>query len=153
MALAPRMHQYFHHEINPVFITTNVEDCFKLFDNEVFCQIIWDEMFFYAEKYQVEVLAFVIMPEHLHCIVWPQGEKTFSDYMQGVKGFSAKLFLEHLDRRQQLLPPIDDEMKRATDPSHERGLTERIWQPGFFSYIINSIDNRVILFCNSDINR
>ncbi|MFH1142337.1 MAG: hypothetical protein V1695_01340, partial [Candidatus Uhrbacteria bacterium] len=79
MAKAPRMHEQFAHENKVVFLTTDVDERHQLFTNDAFCLILWDELFFYSKQYDVDLLAFVIMPEHLHCLIWPQGEKTFSD--------------------------------------------------------------------------
>ena len=139
------MHEQFTHENKIVFVTTDIDERHQLFTNDAFCMILRDELFFYAKQYNVDLLAFVIMPEHLHCLIWPQGNKTFSDYMRGVKSHSAKLIIEHLHRREPPLPPGDTAAAKAAayvskkieDPYHKRGLKHKIWQPSFFPYLIS----------------
>ncbi|MBU0531527.1 transposase [Patescibacteria group bacterium] len=116
-----------------------------MFTNDAFCLILWDELFYYAGEYNVDLLAFVIMPEHLHCLIWPQGEKIFSDYIRGVKSHLAKLILEHLNRRGPLTSP-SARPGQGTRPMKGEGnkyptrrisdQTDRIWQPGLFPYLI-----------------
>ena len=139
MTKAVRLHETWNDENMIHFVTTKTHQEHNLFTNNTFCLTLWDEMFFYADLYNVDLLAFVIMPNHLHCLIWPQGEKTFSDYTQGVKGYSAKEIINQLPldyERQQLLPPIADVSKKIIDPGHVHGLKDQIWQPSFFDYLI-----------------
>ncbi|MBU0531678.1 MAG: transposase [Candidatus Uhrbacteria bacterium] len=144
MAQSLRTHKHLAYENQIIFITTKTFNDHKLFTNGAFCLILQDELFFYSDQYNVELLAYVIMPNHLHCLIWPQGKKTFSDYVQGIKSHSAKIILEHFNRREPSLPPVHAaaraaayEMKRIKDPGHKRNLRHKIWQPGMFPYLIN----------------
>lgn len=65
-----------------------------------------DQWKFYSELYRVELIAGIVMPDHFHLIIWPRGEKTFSDFMHGVKGYFAKWYGEELVRRGMGAPPI-----------------------------------------------
>lgn len=133
------MHEYFIDENVIHFITTNIDQRFKLFENDVFCQFVWDEMFFYSKAYQIELLAFVIMPEHFDCLIWPKGKKTFSDYIRGVKSHSAKLILEHIDKRGPLTQPAGILKHNSEYPNKKISKqVQKIWQPGFFTYLINT---------------
>ena len=84
------------------------------------------------------------MPDHLHCMIWPQGEKTFSDFMRGVKSYSGKKILEELDRRGVGTPPIgvplfDHRRGPLTPPLSHTPPVRKIWQDSFFTYFIDSI--------------
>ena len=82
------------------------------------------------------------MPDHFHIIIWPRGEKTFSDFMHGVKGHFAKWYGEEMYRRGVGAPPIrgssnvSDVGSRDFDASIVRIRTPKIWQDSFFDYVI-----------------
>ena len=84
--------------------------------------ILAEEFVFYSEEYNVELISYVIMHDHFHCVIWPQGKYSFSDFMRGVKGHFSKKYSEHIQRRGAGTPPI----------------TYDIWQTSFFDYLITS---------------
>ena len=45
------------------------------------------------------VLAYVVMPEHLHALLVPRDGTSISQVMQSIKGYTARLVNEKLDRR------------------------------------------------------
>jgi len=167
MAKSPRRHNQWK-DLNVVhFITTNTSDSYPVFNNTKFCQILWDNMFFYAKEYNIELLAFVIMPDHIHCIIYPNGDKSFSDYLRGVKSYTAKQILEQINTREPSQPqPQPNHNTHPNTKPHSRGpLTptnrlgqgtqpiyggypskrmseqkNQIWQPEFFDYLINDVD-------------
>ena len=84
-----------------------------------------DEWRFYANLYNVELIAGVVMPIHFHLIIWPHCEKTFSDFVHGVKGYFAKWYGEELIRRGTVAPPMEG-----------KSYIPKIWQDSFFDYVI-----------------
>jgi putative transposase len=123
------------------------------------------EIGFYSEKYGFEVLGWVIMPDHVHLLVWWDKEErptlTISKIMQGIKAGTAMRIIGRLKRRgwQQVLPSTRE--KRVLQPghmrsggleqvlqatqdnyavlkSHKRNLKYRLWQPGFYDFNIHS---------------
>lgn len=128
------------HEGGIHFISASTFSRAKYFSDDDLCQILDEQLRFYSESYKVELVAYVIMPDHFHCLIWPKGEKTYSDYMRGVKSFSARLILEVLDRQGQGTPP----MKTNGWIKNRRGAytppPRKVWQDSFFTYVINSIE-------------
>ncbi|MBI2550803.1 transposase [Candidatus Uhrbacteria bacterium] len=88
------------------FVTKNRD---PIFLHSTKADLLRGEFSFYARLYQVELMAWVIMPNHVHMIVWPQEEKTVSDFLRGVKGHFAK----------------------------QNGAGS-IWQEGFYDYLIQN---------------
>ncbi len=111
----------------PHFITAVTKDRKKIFSDGVCAKFLIDEWKFYAKLYDIEVIAGVVMPDHFHLIIWPRGEKTFSDFMHGVKGYFSKWYGEELVRRGLVAPPIETKTQ-----------TLKIWQDSFFDYVVPS---------------
>ncbi len=95
-------------ELNlPHFISSTTFNRLPLFIDEEAALMLIKELKYYSKQYNVLLIAAVVMPDHFHCIIWPQGTKTFSDYMKGVKGFMARWFSERELRRGTVTPPIE----------------------------------------------
>ncbi len=120
---SPRTHALWTEVNCPHFISTNTYERKPLFVDTDVAEMLIDEMKFYAVKYNVLLIAAVVMPDHFHCIIWPQGQKTFSDFMYGVKSYMAKWFSEREVQRGMVTPPI---------------IIKKIWQDSFFDYVIES---------------
>lgn len=132
-----RRHQAWAKEDGAHFITCTTHERVPWFENNTYCQIVADQLSFYARHYNVTLLAYVIMPDHVHLLIYPEGEKTFMDYMRGVKSYSAKLILEQKCVRVsniglgQGTPPI------GVYPAHHVSKQKhKVWQPEFFDYLI-----------------
>lgn len=116
------------------FISAPTFDRINVFQNDQHCLLLEEQLRYYADAYDVELLAYVIMPDHLHCLIWPQGEKTFSDYMRGIKSFSAKKIIEVMHRWGAHTPFENNHRRGAHTPP-----PQKVWQDSFFTYLISSI--------------
>ena len=74
--------------------------------------ILLDAILFGKRQKWYYLLAFVIMPDHIHLIIVPEG-KNISECMKAIKGFSA----------------------REINKIYER--SGPIWQSGFYDYILD----------------
>lgn len=113
------------------FATTKTFQREKIFLDEIFCQILKDEIFFYAKQYNVELYGFVIMPDHLHILFWPRGKKSASEFMRGIKSMSAKKILS--------LPQFSYGRGPQTPPRTVHTSQKKVlWQSTYFDYITTS---------------
>lgn len=71
------------------YVTTNIYSHLKLFTSPAYILPLLDSLNFYRHKYQFKVLGYVIMPDHLHLMLWPQGEKMLDVIMRDYKKFTA----------------------------------------------------------------
>lgn len=126
----PRTHKSWAAEDAAHFITFTTQDRIRWFEQDAYCQIVADQLSFYSTHYNVTVLAYVIMPDHVHALIWPEGKKTFSDFIRGVKSFSAKLILDPKIPHINPTSPTTYPSRRMSDQK------QRIWQPEFFDYLI-----------------
>ena len=96
-------------------VTTNTANREPIFANNKAVDIVMEAILFGRKQQWYYLLAFVIMPDHLHLVIIPK-DKNISECMKSIKGFTAKKINEVLGRE------------------------GAIWQSGFYDYILNSED-------------
>lgn len=138
----------FNDESYAHFVTTRTYNNRPYFDNEEFARILLMELKFYRERYGFIVLGWVIMPNHLHLLLWWDKEEkltlTVSKIMRGIKAGSARRIidlvksrgLERGDGLEQVLRATQKDV--AVSKSHKRNLKYRLWQPGFYDFNVHS---------------
>ena len=110
----PRL-RHIHLNEHPYMITTNTMNREPIFTDNKAADIGMDAILFGRKQQWYYLLAFVIMPDHLHLVIIPK-DKNISECMKSIKGFTAKKINEVLGRE------------------------GAIWQSGFYDYILNSED-------------
>ncbi len=115
------------------FITTKTYENKCHFKNEKRCLILLEELDFYHKKLGFKILGYVIMPDHLHCLIfWEIDENpnlTISKIVQSFKSHSAKEILYHLEtgmRNLSLSPYSTD----ASEGSHLSDNNDLLSQTG-----------------------
>ena len=97
--MAERLKKY-NEESYVHFITTVTFRRQPYFKDQKICQILAENIRFYQRKFDVEVYGWVVMPNHLHVLVWWDVEKqpnlTISKIIHGIKSHSAKQISENL---------------------------------------------------------
>jgi REP element-mobilizing transposase RayT len=73
----------------PYFVTTATLDRRPLFASPRLAQIVVDNIDFYERRGDYELLAFVVMPDHVHLLLTPQ-RGSISDVLRNLKSFIAK---------------------------------------------------------------
>jgi len=91
-------------------VTVNRE---PIFEDSKALDIQLEAILFGRRQQWYYLLAFVIMPDHLHLIIIPK-DKNISECMKSIKGFSARRINKAFGRKGS------------------------IWQSGFYDYIIDS---------------
>jgi putative transposase len=72
------------------FITSVVENHEPVFTNENCVRPLLRALNEYAKKCHVQIIAFVVLPDHLHLLICPKSQnRTISAFMKSVKGRSA----------------------------------------------------------------
>jgi putative transposase len=123
------------------FVTTRTHENRPYFKNDEFAYILLGELQFYNEKYGFTLMGYVIMPDHVHLLLWwDKQEKpalTVSKIMQGVKAGTAMRIVGILKSRglEQVLQPTQKNF--AVSKSHKRNLRYRLWQPGFYDFNVH----------------
>jgi putative transposase len=75
----------------PVFASAVTKERSKIFAVERNAFTLIETINFCRDKGWIYLVSFVIMPDHLHLLVVPRGNKNISQIMQSIKGYSAYL--------------------------------------------------------------
>jgi len=79
----------FHIEGHIYYITTVVYNRLPIFTRPSFIIPLIDSLNFYRYKQEFKILGYVIMPDHIHLIIWPFGKSTPSDITRDYKKFTS----------------------------------------------------------------
>lgn len=123
------------------FVTTKTYRNYPYFKNDDFCRILLEELRFYSQKYGFTLLGYVILPDHLHLLIWWDREErpdlNISRVMQGIKGASARRIIDLL-KSMGLEQMLQSTQRSANTKSHKQNLKYRVWQPDFYDFVIHS---------------
>jgi REP element-mobilizing transposase RayT len=108
----------------PYFVTITVVEWIPLFTTEIYCEILMESLRFCQQQKKFEVIAYVIMDNHLHLIL--EG----SDLSKGLKefkSFTARMILQQLqvDGKDWALNQFAFFKKKFKKESHFQ-----VWQEG-----------------------
>lgn len=131
---SPRTHALWADENYPHFVSSVTHGRQNIFADVACASALIDQLRWYEHAYQTKVIAAVVMPDHFHAILWPQGRWTYMDFMRSVKSMCARRVGELMTRRGMGPPPMGDTtMPWGSDP-----VIPKIWQPSFFDYVVPS---------------
>ena len=137
----------------PHFITSVTHERQSIFVDADTASLLMEELHFYAQKKEVDLICACVMPDHFHCVIWPKGKYTFSDYMHGVKGYFTRVYADLLIGRGLLAPPMNEGIlappvnelinRRGSyappmDQETPTPKSIRVWQESFFDYLIQT---------------
>lgn len=109
----------------PYFITSTIVNWIRLFDQAEFKHLLFQKLIFYQSKYEIEIIAYVIMPDHFHMIC--KSEK-LRKAIQSLKSYSAKEIIDIL--RTDINFKILDELRNAKQ-KHKVESNFQVWQEGY----------------------
>lgn len=81
------------------FVTCTVVDWLPIFEQQDFRQLVLDSLAYTRENKRTQLNAFVIMPTHLHTVLWPAKAVNLSDVLRDFKGrmFTAQFEIQRLE--------------------------------------------------------
>jgi len=131
------------------FVTTKVWQDIWLFKEGKYCQIIIDNLNFYRQKFNFKLIAYAIMPWHLHLILMLSKRcNDITKVMRAIKSHSARQIIDciyYTGRRGPLTSPPIDNLGQGTQATRggypHRRMSEQkyyIWQPSFYDFNIYS---------------
>ena len=132
------------------FITIDTYKKIKIFDNENLYQIIIDNLNFYREKFSFKLIAYVIMPNHIHLLIQlSEKYNNISKVMQDFKSHSAKEIVNYFKagRRKPSLSPYFDASEGSHLPVNYKWINNgkmhttsknKIWMKDFYDFNIYS---------------
>jgi len=79
----------FHIEGHIYYITSVVYNRLPIFTRPSFIIPLIDSLNYYRHQQEFKLLGYVIMPDHIHLVIWPCGASTVSEIMRDYKKFTS----------------------------------------------------------------
>jgi putative transposase len=108
------------------YVTAVLVDRLPLFLYRPYCEIVLEALQFQRQADKMRLHAFVLMPDHLHCVLSPRGERSASDLTRDVKTYTAKRMRERLQHEHA--PDIVAVLRRAVQRTDRQSF--KVWQDG-----------------------
>lgn len=128
------------------FVTTKTYKNYPYFKDERLCLIVLEELEYYRDKLGFELMGYVIMPDHVHILLWwdrdDKPEVNVSKIMQNIKGASARKIIDLICDK-GLEQTLQATQTCKNYESHKRCLKYRLWQPGFYDFNIYTEDKLI----------
>jgi REP element-mobilizing transposase RayT len=118
----PNTFQSFHEEGHLYFITATICGWKILFNNNNYAQIVLNSLDWMHNNERIKLFAFVIMPSHVHAIIFPL-QTTIGKLLQQFGSFTAHKILNQL-RKDNFAELIDFFQRQTVQRDHHH----RIWQ-------------------------
>ena len=118
----------FHIEGHIYYITTVVYNRLPIFTRPSFVIPLIDSLNFYRYKQEFKLLGYVIMPDHIHLIIWPFGKSTVSNIMRDYKKFTSTRII-----RQAEVEDITEWITAFEQAGEETGRSDnKVWQDSYW---------------------
>jgi REP element-mobilizing transposase RayT len=110
------------------YVTTVTQGRLRLFVRPSFVIPLIDSLNFYRYKCTFGLLGYVIMPDHVHLLIWPHGTGTTSDIMRDVKHFTSSRIA-----RQAVLEGETEWLTAFEEAGERTGRADlKVWQDSFW---------------------
>ncbi|NOY99672.1 MAG: transposase [Chloroflexi bacterium] len=83
-------YRIFSDENYPYFVTCTIVHWLPVFKETTCCQIVLDSLAYLREHKHTRLNAFVVMPTHIHAILWPEENTKLSDVLRDFKRFTSR---------------------------------------------------------------
>lgn len=115
---------------NCFFVTTRCHEKRFLFVDDACFHILLDNFRFYNERYKARTVAYVLMSNHIHFIVYFLERNQLSNYLRDYKKYSAVALREHLN---QCRPDLVEQLRYEHRTQHYK-----VWQDKFDDVMLRS---------------
>ena len=118
----------FHIEGHIYYITIVVYNRQCIFTRPSFIIPLYDSLNFYRYEQEFKLLGYVIMPDHIHLIIWPFGKTNVPDIMRDYKKFTSTRII-----RQATVENIKEWINAFQQAGQETGRSaNKVWQDSYW---------------------
>jgi putative transposase len=71
------------------YITSMTYNRLRIFTQPSFIILLFDSLNYYRYQYSCKIIGYVVMPDHIHLLIWPREEKAVTDFMRDFKRFTS----------------------------------------------------------------
>jgi len=125
----PRSYRIRAEERYAYFVTCSVVKWLPLFVQDTYRRIVLDSMAYVREHKMTQLNAFVVMPTHLHAVLWPQEGVNVSNVLRDFKRYTSRSISREATRRseRQYLKVFAAARRRG----RAQGVSQyQVWQEG-----------------------
>ncbi|HAW79505.1 MAG TPA: transposase, partial [Balneola sp.] len=112
-----------YEEHYPYFITSTFNEQLSLFADQEVAKIVLDSLQFLQKERLVTIYAYVLMHDHLHCIM--EGNN-LSDKLRTFKSYTARAIIDYLKETNRTYY-----LKRLKNGVNKENSEYKVWQEGF----------------------
>ena len=117
------------------YITTNIYNRLRIFTSPSFIIPILDRLNFYRYQHSCKIFGYVIMPDHLHLLIFPMGQSSVvSDFMRDFKRFTSG----RISRQAELEGKSDWIAIFRESGEQTQRAEKKVWQDSFWDQVIIS---------------
>ncbi len=132
-----RQRQLTHNQGFAHFITMALSGFVELFNQDEYAQILIRNLSFYREKFEFKLLAYVIMPHHVHLIIQPSPKGNISEVVRDFKKYTAKEIIQLLKDEKRF--DILDVFHKTTQEYHSKENRQyQVWEDRFDDLALHS---------------
>lgn len=118
------------------YITSNIYSRLQIFTRPSFIIPIIDSLNYYRYQYACTLLGYVIMPDHIHLVLWPQDTSIVTEFMRDFKRFTSGRIT-----RQAKLEDETYWLAKFEGAGLETGRADyKVWQDSFWEQCIYTED-------------
>ena len=123
------------------FVTTGTFRNLPYFRNEECCRVLLEELKYYSDKLDFTLPGYVIMPDHIHLLLWwdktEKSDLRISGIIQAIKGTTARriINLETSGSLEDLLRAASNSVTKNSK-SHKQNIKYHLWKRGFYDFNI-----------------
>ena len=115
------------------FVATKTYKAYPYFRDKSICEILMDEIGFYSRKLGFMVIGYVIMPDHVHLLIWwdsdEKPELRISDVIGRIKTMTSKRVKRYLFYDGGI-----EYLVKLADVGQPNPSKFRLWQPGYYDF-------------------
>ena len=118
----------FHIEGHVYYITTVVYGRLPIFTRPSFIIPLLDSLNYYRHKQEFQLLGYVIMPDHVHLVLWPFGQASISQIMRDYKKFTSRRIIRQaeVERREAWIAAFVQAGEQTGRSGH------KVWQDSYW---------------------
>ena len=135
----PRAYRVLSESSYAYFVTCTIVDWLPMLTGNTYRQIVLDSLNYLREHKRTQLNAFVVMPTHLHAVLWPDEGANLSDALRDFKRFTSRAIsnaaLRQSDQAALSAFASARQSNRAQDVSQYQ-----VWQEGSHPEAIYTVD-------------
>lgn len=116
----------------PYFVTTTVVEWANIFKSAAYFNIVCKSLNYCRDKYDCRIMAYCVMPNHVHLVLWPPRNASISDFMRDFKKFTSVQIRRLLEQNNET--DIIELLKRNS--KGYKGQTYKLWQDRFDDLVL-----------------